>query len=343
MNEELVNVTNLPTPYYNQAKKAIAEARTTDDLKEVRNKAMAIRHYAQQAKDIQMEKDAIFIRLRAERRIGEMLREGKDDRASVGGNRWGIEIDPGDVLVLDSDGSWRSAETKDDCSEPSSSDGFLENPSKPTCVQVGIDKNLAQRARALDKMSDEEFEKHVEGYVQRSLKPRGAAGTGEVERYTPSQYIEKARTVMGSIDLDPASCDVAQIIVGATTFYTVFDDGLSKEWNGNVWLNPPYHRELVRRFVNKLVTELATGRIKQAIMLTNNSTDTDWFREAVSVCQAVCFVKGRINFLESDGVTELCPTQGQAFFYYGTDVERFCSEFCKIGFIATLFRSYSGG
>ena len=143
-----------------------------------------------------------------------------------------------------------------------------------------------------------------------------------------------ARTVMGSIDLDPASCNVAQIIVGATTFYTIFDDGLSKEWNGNVWLNPPHHR-----FVNKLVTELATGRIKQAIMLTNNSTDTDWFQEAVSACQAVCFVKGRINFLEKDGVTELFPTQGQAFFYYGTDVERFCSEFRKIGFIATLFRS----
>jgi hypothetical protein len=102
-----------------------------------------------------------------------MLREGKDDSATVGGNRPGIEIDPGDVLMLDSDGSWSSAETKDNPSEPSSSDGFLENPSKPTLVQVGIDKNLAQRARALDKMSDEEFEKHAEEYVQRSLKPRG--------------------------------------------------------------------------------------------------------------------------------------------------------------------------
>jgi ParB family chromosome partitioning protein len=342
MTEELVNAPNLPTPIYSQAKKAIAEARTIDDVKEVRNKAIAMRAYAEQAKDTQMEKDAIFIRLRAERRIGEMLREGKDDRASVGGNRRGIEIDPGDVLMLDSDGSWSSAETKDDCSEPSSSDGFLENPSKPTLEQVGIDKNLAQRARALAKMSDEEFEKHAEEYVQRSLKPRGTAGTGEFERYTPSQYIERARTVMRSIDLDPASCDTAQAIVKATTFYTIFDDGLSKEWNGNVWLNPPYHRELGPRFVNKLVTELATGRIKQAIMLTNNSTDTDWFQEAVSACQAVCFVKGRIKFLKSDGVRELFPTQGQAFFYYGTDVERFCSEFCKIGFIATVFRSYSG-
>ena len=47
MPEELVNPPNLPTPYYDQAKKAIAEARTIDDVKEVRNKAMAIAKYAQ--------------------------------------------------------------------------------------------------------------------------------------------------------------------------------------------------------------------------------------------------------------------------------------------------------
>jgi ParB family chromosome partitioning protein len=170
---------------------------------------------------------------------------------------------------------------------------------------------------------------------------RGTGGTGEYERYTPGQYMEMARTVMGTIDLDPASCDVAQRIVRATAFFTEKEDGLLQEWNGNVWLNPSYHRDLGPQFVSKLVYELSTGRVTQAIMLTNNSTDTDWFREAMSACQAICFVKGRIPFLDRDGVPELNPTQGQTFFYYGADLERFSSEFCKIGFLSTQFRYLS--
>lgn len=169
---------------------------------------------------------------------------------------------------------------------------------------------------------------------------RGTEGTGEFERYTPAQYIEMARVVMGTIDLDPASCKVAQRIVKATEFFTIKDDGLSQDWIGNVWLNPPYHRDLGPRFIDKLVAELACGRTRQAIALTNNSTDTDWFRVAAAACQAICFVRGRILFLKEDGETALTPTQGQSLFYFGSDLERFCAEFCRVGFVATSFRNY---
>jgi hypothetical protein len=169
---------------------------------------------------------------------------------------------------------------------------------------------------------------------------RGTAGTGEFERYTPAKYIEIARAVMGTIDLDPASCTVAQKIVKATTFFTVKDDGLSRKWHGNVWLNPPYHRDLAPKFIDKLVIEQQAERITQAILLTNNSTDTDWFVKAQTNCRAICFTKVRIAFLEEDGMTEVSPTQGQAFFYFGANTDRFCDGFCKIGFIATSFVNY---
>ena len=42
-----------------------------------------------------------------------------------------------------------------------------------------------------------------------------AGGGGPVERYTPAEYIEKARLVLGDIDLDPASSEQAQKTVEA--------------------------------------------------------------------------------------------------------------------------------
>jgi hypothetical protein len=162
---------------------------------------------------------------------------------------------------------------------------------------------------------------------------RGTEGTGEFERYTPARYIELARSVLGTIDLDPASCKTAQKWIAAGQFFTTEEDGLQQNWVGNVWLNPPYHRELGPKFVYKLVAELASGRTLQAIMLTNNSTDTDWFRVAAEACQAICFTTGRIPFLKADGVTPVNPTQGQAFFYFGADSEAFCREFSSIGFV----------
>lgn len=59
------------------------------------------------------------------------------------------------------------------------------------------------------------------------------------EWYTPSDIIRRARYVLGSIDLDPASCTAANQIVGASRFFAQGDNGLEQEWTGRVWLNPP--------------------------------------------------------------------------------------------------------
>jgi hypothetical protein len=97
---------------------------------------------------------------------------------------------------------------------------------------------------------------------------RGTEGTGEYERYTPARYAEAARLVLGTIDLDPASSEVAQQTVEAEHFFTEQEDGLSKEWIGRVWLNPPYHRDLASKFIDKLIREFTAGRTTAA-----NSSD----------------------------------------------------------------------
>ncbi len=168
---------------------------------------------------------------------------------------------------------------------------------------------------------------------------RGTAGTGEFLRYTPKLYVEASRAVLGIIDLDPASDAQAQQTVDAEKFFTAEDDGLKHEWQGNVFLNPPYHRELLPDFVDKLIEELKAGRVKQAIMLTNNSTDTEWFRKAAEAANTVCFTNGRIAFTTPAGI-EVAPTQGQAFFYFGPDVKKFVEVFRKIGFGMTTIWHY---
>jgi hypothetical protein len=163
---------------------------------------------------------------------------------------------------------------------------------------------------------------------------RGTEGTGEFERYTPSYYIEAARSVLGEIDLDPATSEIAQRTVKAAKYFTAKSkpDGLKRDWHGRVWLNPPYHRDLAPLFIEKLIAEFEARRITAAIVLTNNCTDTAWFHEAMTQVSAVCFTRGRVKFYDVDGAVA-APTQGQAFSYFGDDPNRFAEVFKAIGFV----------
>jgi hypothetical protein len=58
---------------YDAACRAVAVARTVDDVQEIAAHAEAIRAYARQAKKRQLELDAAEIRIRPERRLGELM------------------------------------------------------------------------------------------------------------------------------------------------------------------------------------------------------------------------------------------------------------------------------
>jgi phage N-6-adenine-methyltransferase len=161
---------------------------------------------------------------------------------------------------------------------------------------------------------------------------RHSAFEDQIEWYTPAQYIEAAREVLARIDLDPASSDAAQKTVKAEHFFTANDDGLKQAWVGRIWVNPPYSQPLIEQFVDKLIAELTGQNVRQAILLTHNSTDTGWFHRAAAMSPAICFTRGRVNFIRGDGFTA-SPPQGQAFFYFGDTPARFCEVFAKFGFI----------
>ena len=164
------------------------------------------------------------------------------------------------------------------------------------------------------------------------LYPIVAANHAETEGddwCTPIEYVDAVREVLGVIDLDPATNEYGQSIIGASKFYTKQDDGLAHEWHGRVFLNPPYSVPMIDKFVSKLLAEYMTGNVTEAIVLTNNSTETQWFQGLLSACQVVCFPSRRLKFWKN-GNEVFATRQGQAFFYFGAS-EKFAKVFAAFG------------
>ena len=175
--------------------------------------------------------------------------------------------------------------------------------------------------------------------VLEQLEPgRGAhvsANSGQSEWFTPAEYIEAARRVMGGIDLDPASTETANGVVKATKFYTAAQDGLGQEWTGRVWMNPPYAQPAIAHFCERLADEVDAGTVTQACALVNNATETGWFQRMARSASAICFPDGRVRFWHPDRASTT-PLQGQAAFYFGERIDAFRADFLAFGFVVML-------
>jgi len=166
----------------------------------------------------------------------------------------------------------------------------------------------------------------------RGTDPHVTNNSGDPEWYTNADLIAAARQVLGGIDLDPASSDIAQQVVCAGRYFTVDNDGLAQDWSGRVWMNPPYTARLIDRFVFKLLEHHATGDVPAAIVLTNNSTDTGWWQALADRSTAVCHLRGRRWFYSPDGETG-SPLQGQTLCYLGDDPAGFEISFSEFGVV----------
>jgi phage N-6-adenine-methyltransferase len=167
--------------------------------------------------------------------------------------------------------------------------------------------------------------------AEKLRQPHVANNSGNNEWYTPAFYIAAAVQAMGAIDVDPASSAAANKTVRAKTFYSADNDGLTKTWTGNVWMNPPYATPLIGQFADAVSDKYDAKEIKRACVLVNNATETGWFQRMLTSASAVCFIKGRVRFMDPDGNPSGAPLQGQAVLYLGDDPYRFARCFGELG------------
>ena len=150
--------------------------------------------------------------------------------------------------------------------------------------------------------------------------------SGSIEWYTPARYLEAVHEVLGGVDLDPASNFQANGCVHAIEYFNKEADGLSRDWFGRVFMNPPYGKaddgksSLAGQFCNKAVEQYRSGNVEACIILVNSLHSRSW--QAPLYDYTVCFVDHRIQFISGDGEKNKNPTMQNMFVYLGKQPEK---------------------
>lgn len=150
---------------------------------------------------------------------------------------------------------------------------------------------------------------------------------GTVDWYTPPEIIDRALRVLGGIDLDPASSDVAQTWIQAGTYYTA-STPLQAPWHGRVWLNPPF--DDTPAWVSRLEREYTQGDVTAAILLVNSAPGYVWW-EDLWRRRPIVMLRERLRFYTPDGKPGGQAKKGTTIAYYGHDTRAFIDAFRDLG------------
>ena len=155
------------------------------------------------------------------------------------------------------------------------------------------------------------------------------------EWYTPEPVLVRVRLLFpdGQIPLDPASR--ADNPTKAKVFFTPENDGLAKDWNEHdgVFVNPPYGvKNNGRAWVTKIAEEVSKGvplcHLTSATRFETKYAQKEMLTEDVN---AWCFYKGRIHFVDFQGIQRKQNRLPSVFYGYNVDPDRFGVAFKPLG------------
>lgn len=106
---------------------------------------------------------------------------------------------------------------------------------------------------------------------------------------TPRDFFEKLDAEF-HFDLDVCASETN---AKCERFFTKADDGLSQEWRGRCWMNPPYGREIGQWVRKAFETSLRGGGL--VVCLLPSRTDTQWWHDYCMKGE-IRFVQGRLKF-----------------------------------------------
>jgi hypothetical protein len=123
---------------------------------------------------------------------------------------------------------------------------------------------------------------------------------------TPPEILRAVADAGGWWDLDPAAAVEHPTWTGAARWFTAEDDGLSQEWKGYVWCNPPFGPQ----------TGVWLERMADhgnGVALCAARTETRWFVRSVwGRAQAVLFLHGRPHFYRPPSPGGGAPSRADA-------------------------------
>ena len=104
-------------------------------------------------------------------------------------------------------------------------------------------------------------------------------------------------------------------------YYTVEDDALKQKWEGRVFVNPPYGRE-IKHWVEKAYKESLEPYNECVVMLIPSRTDTIYWHEYIfGKAKDIDFLKGRLKF-EIDGEPRDAAPFPSALITYSKEAEQ---------------------